>query len=81
MNPEECKTPSLPIKEIRNGSEQSSHILGLRWEHVKETLLDSRWVDRPIDKALTHQNILSFVSSVFDPVGLLAPYTALFKFI
>ena len=29
MNPEDCETSSPPIKEICNGAEQSSHVLGL----------------------------------------------------
>ena len=75
MNPEESKTSSSPIKEICNGAEQSSRVLGLKWDHVKDTLVVSRDVDRPLDKAITQRTVLSFVSSVFDPVGLVAPYT------
>ena len=75
MNPEESETLSSPIKEICNGTEQSSHVLGLKWDHVKDTLVVSRGVDRPLDKAITQRTVLSFVSSVFDPVGLVAPYT------
>ena len=74
MNPEDSETSSLPIKEICNGAEQSSHALGLKWDHVKDTLVVSRGVDRPLDKAIFQRAVLSFVSSVFDPVGLLAPY-------
>ena len=75
MIPEESKTSSSPIKEICNGAEQSSHVLGLKWDHVKDTLVVSRGVDRPLGKAITQRTVLSFVSSVFDPVGLVAPYT------
>ena len=75
MNLEESETSSSPIKEICNGAEQSSHVLGLKWDHVKDTLVVSRGVDRPLDKAITQRTVLSFVSSVFDPVGLVAPYT------
>ena len=75
MNPEESETSSSSIKEICNGAEQSSHILGLKWDHRKDTLVVSRGVDRPLDKAKTQQTVLSFVSSVFDSVGLVAPYT------
>ena len=75
INPEESETSSSPIMEICNGAEQSSHVLGLKWDHVKDTLVVSRDVDRPLDKAITQRTILSFVSSVFDPVGIVAPYT------
>ena len=68
MNPEDCETSFSPIKEIFNGAEQSSHVLGLKWDH-------SRGVDRPLDKAITQRSVLSLVSSVFGPVGLVAPYT------
>ena len=75
MNTEESETSSSPIKEICNGAEQSSHVLGLKWDHVKDTLVVSRGVDRPRDKAITQRTVLSFVSSVFDPVGLVASYS------
>ena len=75
MNPEDCETLSLPIKEVCNGAEQSSHVFGLKWDHVKDTLVVSRGVGRPLDKALTQRTVLKFVSAVFDPVGLVAPYT------
>ena len=51
MNPEDCKTSSSPIKKFYNGSEQPLHDLGLKWEHVKNTLVVSRGLDRPLDKA------------------------------
>ena len=75
MNHEDYETSSSPIKEVCNGAEQSSHVLGLKWDHVKDTLVVSRGVDRPLGKAITQQNVLSFVSSVFDAVSLDAPYT------
>ena len=75
MIPEDSETSSSPIKEICTGAEQSSHVLGLKWDHVKDTLVVSRGVNRALDKAISQQTVLSFVSSVFEPVGLIAPYT------
>ena len=75
MNPEDCETSFSPIKEICKGAEQSSHVLGLKWDHVKDTLVISRGVDRHLDNAITQRTVLSFNFSVFDSVGLVAPYT------
>ena len=63
------------VKDICASPDQSSHVLGLKWDHVQDTLVASRGVDRPLDKAITQRTLLSFVSSVFDPIGLVAPYT------
>ena len=74
LNPDNRESnPS--VKDICKSPDQSSHVLGLRWDHVKDTLVVSRGVDRPLDKAITQRTVLSFVSSVFDPIGLVAPYT------
>ena len=63
------------VKDICTSPDQSSHVLGLKWDHVKDTLVVSRGVDRPLDKTTTQRTVLSFVSSVYDPIGLVAPYT------
>ena len=63
------------VKDICASPDQSSHVLGLKWDHVTDTLVVSGGVDRPLDKAITQRTVLSFVSSVFDPIGLVAPYT------
>ena len=80
---DESEISSSLIKEICKGAEQSSQVLGLKWDHVKDTLVVSRGADRPLDKAINQRTVLNFVSSVFDPVGLVAPYTvrALFPFV
>ena len=50
-NTEDFETSSPPIKEICNGADQSSHVLGLKWDDVKDTLVVSRGVDCPPYKA------------------------------
>ncbi|XP_063711138.1 uncharacterized protein LOC134839491 [Symsagittifera roscoffensis] len=58
------KTSPNNSKEIITAAinpETASHVLGLKWDHVTDTLVMSRGV--------------SFVSSVFDTIGLVAPYT------
>ena len=75
MNPEDCEISSSPIKEKCNGAEQSSHVFSRKWGHVKDTFVVSRGVDRLLDKAINQRTVMSCVSSVFDPVGLVDPYT------
>ena len=55
--------------------ENSSHVLGLKWEHTNETLVVSRGTSCAITKSLTQRLVLSLVSKVFDPIGLVAPFT------
>ena len=63
------------LEDICRSSDQSWHVLGLKWDHVKDTFVVSRGVDCPLVKAITQRTVLSFVSSVFDPIALVAPYT------
>ena len=63
------------VKEILSSEGQESHVLGLKWDHVLDTLVVSRGVIRELKDTVTQRTVLSFVSSVFDPIGLVAPYT------
>ena len=47
----------------------------MKWDHVLDTLVVSRGVNRELKDTVTQRTVLSFVSSVFDPIGLVAPYT------
>ena len=74
-----------PLKTSANNSKENfaaainpktaSHSLGLIWDHVTDTLVVSRGVNRELKDSVTQRSILSSVSSVFDPIGLLAPYS------
>ena len=55
--------------------EDSSHVLGLKWDHTNDTLVVSRGTSCAITKSLTQRLVLSLVSKVFDPIGLVAPFT------
>ncbi|XP_063722434.1 uncharacterized protein LOC134848854 [Symsagittifera roscoffensis] len=72
------KTSANNSKEIITAAinpETASHVLGLKWDHVTDTLVVSRGVNRELKDSVTQPSVLSFVSSVFDPIGLVAPYT------
>ena len=55
--------------------EASSHVLGLKWDHKKDTLVVSRGTKYVDNKNVTQRLVLSLVSKVFDPIGLVAPFT------
>ena len=63
------------VKEIAQHSPVASHVLGLRWDHAADTLNVSRGVKLKGDKPITQRKILSMVSAVFDPLGLVVPFT------
>ena len=68
--------PTIPTetKEIPS-TEESSHVLGLKWNHSSDTLVVSRGTNPEIKAKVTQRIVLSLVSSVYDPIGLVAPYT------
>ena len=66
---------STEPKVIVSFQEDSSHVLGLKWDHTNDTLVVSRGTSCAITKSLTQRLVLSLVSKVFDPIGLVAPFT------
>ena len=56
-------------------TEESSHVLGLKWNHDSDTLVVSRGTSPETNRTGTQQVVLSLVSAVYDPIGLVAPYT------
>ena len=48
---------------------------GLKGNHANDTLVVSRGTSCAITKSLTQRLVLSFVSKVFDTIGLVAPFT------
>ena len=65
-----------PVKDISNESNDASHVLGLKWDHKQDTLKVSRGIcSRDSSKPITQRIVLSLVSAVVDPIGLIIPYT------
>ena len=62
------------VKEIPR-PEDSSHVLGLKWNHSTDTLVVSRGTNPEVKPTVTQRVVLSLVSAVYDPIGLVAPYT------
>ena len=56
-------------------TEESSHVLGLKWNHVSDTLVVSRGTTPDTKRTVTQRVVLSLVSAVYDPIGLVEPYT------
>ena len=72
--------PSLPpLQDQSPGTpevcELSSDVLGLKWDQGSDTLVISRGVNRLVTEPVTQRLVLSRVASIFDPIGLVAPYT------
>ena len=55
--------------------ESSSHVLGLKWDLTKGTLVVSCGTSGDSSKAVTQRLVLSLVAKVLDPIGLVAPFT------
>ena len=53
----------------------NSHVLGLKWNHGSDSLVVDRGVNCEFQTFVTQRAVHSFVSSVFDIFGSLAPYT------
>ena len=73
INKELSPPQSAPQQESKNivtCGDNSSHVLGLKWDHIDDTLVVIRGVNRELKNSITQQTVLSFVSSVFDPIGL-----------
>ena len=66
---------STELKVIVSSKEESMHVLGFKWDHNNDTLVVSRGTNITITKSLIQRLVLSLVSKVYDPIGLVAPFT------
>ena len=65
---------STESKVIASSKEESSHVLGLKWDHNNDTLVVRRGTSSTVTKSLTQRFVFSPVSKVFDPIGLVSPF-------
>ena len=56
--------------------DDSSQVLGLKWDHTNDTLIVCKGTNCAIIKSLMQLVVLSFVSKIFHPIGFVAPFTA-----
>ena len=66
---------SPAVKEIKSNTSVASHVLGLKWDHVADTLNVGRVTQLKKNRTITQRTVLSVVSAVSDPLGLVAPFT------
>ena len=55
--------------------DKSFHVLGLKWNHKSDTLVVSRGTTPDTQRSVTQRVVLSLSTAVYDPIGLVAPYT------
>ena len=79
---EVCKAIPVDLKTIRNTKEvevepntEGFLVLGLQWTVTDDSLQVCRGTNKEVEAPITQRKILSLVSSVFDPIGLIAPFS------
>ena len=60
---------------------QSSSILGLNWKVDTDSLIVCRGTQQEVPAKITQRIVLSFVSAVFDPLGICSPFTIRMRFL
>ena len=66
-----CKTKQVEVEP----SQEGSSVLGLQWTITDDSLQVCRGTSKEVETPITQRKILSLVSSVFDPLGLFAPFS------
>ena len=73
--PEDLKSISN-TKQVEQGpNTEGSSVLGLLWTVPDDSLQVCRGTNKEVETPVTQRKILSLVSSVFDPIGLFAPFS------
>ena len=73
--PEDLKSISNTEQvEVEPNTEESS-VLGLQWTVINNSLQVCRGTNKQVEAPITQRNFFPLVSSVFDPIGLFAPFS------
>ena len=75
LNVSELSLDTEQTKAISDTLGTSSHVLGLKWDQSSDSLVVSRGTNKDVPSALTQRAVLSLVAAVFDPIGLVEPFT------
>ena len=78
----EVVTRSIPEKDRREAKSKTfeaelhtSSLLSMQWNVNTDTLEACRGADKEVPNKITQRAVLLFVASIFDPLGLCAPFT------
>ena len=73
--PEDLKSISNTKQVEVEPNTKGSSVLGLQWTINEDSLQVCRGTNKEVEAPITQRKILSLVSSVFDPIGLFAPFS------
>ena len=74
-NPEDLRSISETKQVEVEPSKVGSSVLGLQWTVTEDSLQVCRGTSNKIETPITQRKISFLVSSVFDPLGLFAPFS------
>ena len=73
--PEDLKSISNTKQVEVEPNKEGSSVLGLQWTVIDDSLQVCRGTNKEVDAPITQRKIFSLISSVFDPIGLFAPFS------
>ena len=73
--PEDLKSVSNTKQVEVEPNTEGSSVLGLQWIVIDDSLQVFRGTNKEVEAPITQRKILLFVSLVFDPIGLFAPFS------
>ena len=73
--PEDLKSISNTEQVEVEPNTEGSSVLGLQWIVTDDSFQVCRGKNKEVEAPITQRKILSLVSSVFDPIGLFAPFS------